>query len=32
MLVEDGKISLLHEEDNPGACDVSAGEALLAAM
>jgi len=32
MLVEDGKISLLHEEDNPGACDVSAGETLLAAM
>lgn len=32
MLVEDGKISLLHEEENPGACDVSAGEALLAAM
>lgn len=32
MLVEDGKVSLLHEEENPGACDVSAGEALLAAM
>jgi cytochrome c peroxidase len=32
MLVEDGKISLLHEEENPGACEVSAGEAMLAAM
>lgn len=32
MLVEDGKVSLLHEEDNPGACEVSAGEAMLAAM
>jgi len=32
MLVEDSKISLLHEEENPGACEVSAGEAMLAAM
>lgn len=32
MLVEDGTITLLHEEENPGQCDVSAGEALLAAM
>ena len=32
MVVEDGKVTLLHEEENPGACEVSAGEALLAAM
>jgi peroxiredoxin len=32
MLVEDGTITLLHEEENPGQCDVSAGEALLAAL
>ncbi len=32
MLVEDGTVSLLHEEENPGACEVSAGEGLLAAM
>lgn len=32
MVVEDGKVTLLHEEENPGACDVSAGEAILAAM
>ncbi len=32
MLVADGTITLLHEEENPGQCDVSAGEALLAAM
>ena len=32
MLVEDGTVTLLHEEENPGACEVSAGEALLAAM
>ncbi len=32
MLVEDGKVSLLHVEEGPGVCEVSAGEALLAAM
>lgn len=32
MLVEDGTVTLLHEEENPGACEVSAGEAMLAAM
>ncbi len=32
MVVEDGTITLLHEEDNPGMCDVSAGEGLLAEM
>ena len=30
MLVEDGKVSLLQEEESPGTCEVSAGEALLA--
>ena len=32
MVVEDGTITLLHEEENPGMCDVSAGEGLLAEM
>ncbi|MBI6629580.1 peroxiredoxin [Pontibaca salina] len=32
MLVEDGKVALLHQEENPGVCEVSGGEALLAAM
>ena len=32
MLVEDGVVKLLHAEDDPGTCDVSGGEALLAAM
>lgn len=32
MLVEDGTVTLLHAEEDPGACEVSAGEALLAAM
>ena len=32
MLVEDGKVSLLHVEESPGTCEVSAGEALLAAL
>ena len=32
MLVEDGTVTLLHEEENPGACEVSAGEGLLNAM
>ncbi|MEM9576374.1 MAG: peroxiredoxin [Pseudomonadota bacterium] len=32
MLVEDGKVALLQEEESPGTCEVSAGEALLANM
>ncbi len=32
MLVEDGKVTLLHAEESPGVCEVSGGEALLAAM
>ena len=32
MVVEDGKVTLLHEEENPGACEVSAGEAIVAAL
>lgn len=29
MLVEDGKVSVLNMEENPGACEISAGEGLL---
>jgi len=32
MVVEDGKVTLLQEEESPGVCDVSGGEELLAAM
>jgi cytochrome c peroxidase len=32
MLVEDGKVTLLQEEEGPGVCDVSGGEGLLASM
>ena len=32
MLVEDGKMKVIHTEDNPGACTVSAGEAMLAEL
>lgn len=32
MLVENGKVTLLQEEESPGTCEVSAGEALLANM
>jgi cytochrome c peroxidase len=32
MLVEDGTVKRLHVEENPGACEASAGESLLAAI
>ena len=32
MLVEDGAVTLLHAEESPGVCEISGGEALLAAM
>lgn len=32
MVVEDGTVTVLHEEENPGACEVSAGEGLLEAL
>jgi cytochrome c peroxidase len=32
MLVEDGKVTILQEEESPGTCEVSAGESLLASM
>ncbi|MDK3016644.1 peroxiredoxin [Pseudodonghicola flavimaris] len=32
MLVEDGKITQLNAEENPGQCEISAGEGLLAAI
>lgn len=32
MLVDDGEVKLLQAEENPGACEVSAGEGLLASM
>ncbi len=32
MVVEDGKVTLLHAEENPGVCEVSGGEAVLDAM
>ncbi|WP_095587318.1 peroxiredoxin [Actibacterium ureilyticum] len=32
MLVEDGVVKLLHVEESPGACEISAGESLLAAI
>jgi cytochrome c peroxidase len=32
MVVDDGIVTALHEEENPGACEVSAGEALLEAV
>ncbi|MDX2484317.1 MAG: peroxiredoxin [Pseudodonghicola sp.] len=32
MLVEDGEIKVLNAEENPGQCETSAGEGLLAAL
>ncbi|MEP1587523.1 MAG: peroxiredoxin [Tateyamaria sp.] len=32
MVVDDGKITLLQEDESPGVCDVSAGEGMLSAM
>ena len=32
MLVEDGKVALLHMEESRGVCEATAGEGLLAAM
>ena len=32
MAVEDGKVTVLQEEENPGVCDVSGGEGLLASL
>ncbi len=32
MVVEDGKVTLLQEDESPGVCDVSGGEGLLSAM
>lgn len=32
LMAEDGVVKVLQEEENPGVCDVSGGEALLAAI
>ncbi|MFU8864453.1 MAG: peroxiredoxin [Rhodobacterales bacterium] len=32
MLVDDGVVTVFHPEESPGTCDVSGGEALLAAI
>ena len=32
MLVDDGTVTILQAEENPGVCEVSGGEALLASM
>lgn len=32
MVVEDGTVTVLHAEENPGVCETSGGEALLAAL
>jgi predicted Rossmann fold flavoprotein len=32
MLVEDGTVTRLHKEESPGTCEISGGEAMLAAI
>jgi len=32
LLADDGVVKVLHLEENPGACEISGGEALLAAI
>ncbi len=32
MLVENGVVTILNQEESPGTCEISAGETLLAAM
>jgi len=32
MLVDDGVVKVLHKEESPGMCEISAGESLLAAI
>ncbi len=32
MVVDNGVVTVLHAEDNPGECDISGGEALLEAI
>jgi glutaredoxin/glutathione-dependent peroxiredoxin len=32
LYAEDGVVKVLHLEENPGACDISGGEAMLAAI
>lgn len=32
MIVDDGTVTLLQQEESPGVCDVSGGEGLLASM
>ncbi|MEM0976378.1 MAG: peroxiredoxin [Pseudomonadota bacterium] len=32
MVVEDGKVTLFNAEENPGVCELSAGETILEAM
>lgn len=32
MCVEDGKVTVIHAEENPGVCDTSGGEAMVQAL
>ena len=32
MLVEDGVVKVMHAEESPGVCDISGGEAMVAAI
>jgi cytochrome c peroxidase len=32
MYVEDGVVKVLHREESPGTCEISGGEAMLAAI